>query len=438
MRRSLVIARAELSAFLRSKSFLIGLLVPPAMAILAGFASFATQSPRPPPQVYRMAVVDPNGVFGKAIEQAVAKRNTETRMRGERGWVLIPTLADPGDDSLDVLRRDLAHQVQVGEIWAFTEIPADLMQLADPVGRVRIYAATTVGHEFETWFEQTLREVARAQALRDAPIPDELRARLGREIRIEPILLALRESEDPTESSAAKPTSISDQLGSFRGLPVGGPLALMVFLLISMSSGPLMQGVIEEKSNRVSEILLSSVSPFQLMLGKLLGSLAASGCGAILYLSVLIAALLGFGIELPPSLFVWFLVFLALGALLWGSVFLAIGAACTDIKDTQNLVLLSLVVQIVPLFFLTSIVMSPSTPTAVTLSLFPPSTPLVMLLRLSLEPAPPLWQPVLAALLLATCALAAVWIAGRIFRMGLLAHGRSATLREMWRWVRAD
>lgn len=438
MRRSLVIARAELSAFLRSKSFLIGLLVAPAIGIFASFASIATQSPRPPPLVYRMAVVDPSGVFAKAIEQAAAKRNTETREHGERGWMMIPTLAESGDRSLDALRRTLADQVQAGEIWAFTEIPADLMQHADPVGRVRIHAATTIGHEFETWFEQTLQEAARARALRDAPIPEELRARLGREIRIESILLAPRESADPKVSAAAKPTSLSDKLGSFRRLPVGGPLALMAFLLISMSSGPLMQGVIEEKTNRVSEILLSSVSPFQLMLGKLLGSLAASGCGAILYLGVLIAALLGFGIEIPPSLFVWFLVFLALGALLWGSVFLAIGAACTDIKDTQNLVLVSLVAQMIPLFFLTSIVMSPASPTAVTLSLFPPATPLVMLLRLSLEPVPPLWQPVLAALLLAACALAAVWIAGRIFRMGLLAHGRSATLREMWRWVRAD
>jgi ABC-2 type transport system permease protein len=385
-----------------------------------------------------MAVVDPSGVFAKTIEQAAAKRNTETRERGERGWVMIPTLAESGDRSLDALRRNLADQVRAGEIWAFTEIPADLMQHAEPVGRVRIHAATTIGHEFETWFAQTLQEAARARVLRDAPIPEELRARLEREIRIEPILLAPRESADPKVSAAAKPTSLSDKLGSFRRLPAGGPLALMTFLLITMSSGPLMQGVIEEKTNRVSEILLSSVSPFQLMLGKLLGSLAASGCGAGLYLAVLIAALLGFGIEIPAALFAWFLVFLALGALLWGSVFLAIGAACTDLKDTQNLVLVSLVAQMIPLFFLTSIVMSPASPTAVTLSLFPPSTPLVMLLRLSLEPAPPLWQPILAALLLAASALAAVWIAGRIFRMGLLAHGRSATLREVWRWVRAD
>jgi len=438
MRRSLVIARTELSAFLRSKSFLIGLLLPPAMAIFATLASSATQPPRPPPEIYRMAVVDPSGVFGKAIEQAAAKRNTETRQRGERGWVLIPTLAEPGDRSLDSLRRDLANQVLAGEIGAFAEIPADLMQQADPVGRVRVHAETTIGHEFKTWFEQTLRDETRARELREAEIPEELRARLGREIRIEPIVLAPRESENPKASAAAKPKSLSDKLGSFRRLPAGGPLALIVFILISLSSGPLMQGVIEEKTNRVSEILLSSVSPFELMLGKLLGGLAASGCGATFYLGVLVAALLGFGIEIPPSLVIWFLLFLSLGALLWGSVFLAIGAACTDLKDTQNLVLVSLVVQMIPLFFLTSIVMSPASPTAVTLSLFPPAIPLVMLLRLSLEPAPPLWQPVLAALLLAACALAAVWIAGRIFRMGLLAHGRSATLREMWRWVRAD
>jgi len=426
-----VVARAELLAFLRSKSFLIGLLLPPAMGTFAALASVSTQPPRPPPVEYRLVVVDPSGLFTKAIEQAAAKRNTETRGWGIEGWVLIPMQIQAGDRSPGDVRRDLSERVKRREIWGFVEIPSDLTQQGDAVGRVQLHAATLVGYEFQSWFARTLQDVVRAYALRSATIPEGLRAQLEREIRIDSVLLAPRDVSNTPKSSA-------DELGSLRRLPAGGALALMAFLLISLSAGPLMQGVIEEKTSRVSETLLASVSPFQLMLGKLLGGLAASGCGALLYGSVFIAALRVLGVEAPASLFVWFSIFLVLGALLWGSIFLVIGASCTDIKDTQNLVLVAILLQMLPVFFLSSIIRSPASYLALGLSLFPASAPLVMLLRLSAEPLPPVWQPALAAVLLAATAVAAVWVAGRIFRMGLLAHDKSATLREIWRWVRLD
>ena len=438
MRRSLVIARTELSAFLRSKSFLIGLILPPALGIFAVYASIATQPVRPSPRTYQLAILDPTGAFAKAIEQAAAKQNTETRTQGERGWILLAQRSETGERSLDELRQKLTEQVSAGEIWAFVEIPGGFPQHPEEVVRIPIHTAEPPGGEFESWLGNVIQEKARALALRDAELPEELRARLERRIVIQAVL---HERPPPEEANTAAPRrsgTFAERLGPLRRLAAGGPLALLTFLLIGLSSAPLMQGVMEEKASRVSEILLSSVSPFELMLGKLAGGIAASGCGAILYVGAIVAALLAFGIDIPTWLFGWFVVFLVLGALLWGSIFLAIGAACADLKDTQNLVLVSMVLQVVPMFFLTSIVMSPTSPTAIALSLFPPATPLVMLLRLSLEPAPPLWQPVLAALLLGACALAAVWVAGRIFRMGLLAHVKSATLREMWRWVRAD
>src|SRR5262245_12193109 len=142
MRRSLVIATTEFLAFLRSKSFLVGLLLPPAMGMLASLASISTQPPRSMPAEYRMVVIDPSGAFTKAIEKATAKRNTETREWGEKGWVLITTRAKLGNRSQDELRRDLADQVQRGEIWGFAEIPPNLTERNDPGPLVRIYAAT--------------------------------------------------------------------------------------------------------------------------------------------------------------------------------------------------------------------------------------------------------------------------------------------------------
>jgi ABC-type Na+ efflux pump permease subunit len=431
MRRSLFIATTEFLAFVRSKTFLFGLILPPAIGAFAIYASMATAPAHPPPREYPLAILDPVGSFAKAIEQAAAKQNTETRLQGQRGWILLARRSEPDEESLDELRHELIEQVKRGEIWAFVEVPGDLPESPEPQVRITIHAAEPPGDRFEGWLAKVIEDEARALALHNAELPRVLRTRLERQIVVHPVLHkpASPESTEPKEVE-----SRAETIRSLAKLATGGALAVLAFLLISICSAPLMQGVLEEKANRVSETLLSSVSAFELMLGKLLGGIAGSGFGAILYLGVLVPALIAYQIEIPTSSIGWFAVFLVLGALLWGSVFLAIGSACADIKDTQNLVMVALLFQMLPLFFMSSIMMSPASPIAVTLSLFPPTTPLVMLLRLSLEPTPSLWQPVLAAILLGASALFAVWIAGRIFRVGLLIHARSATLRELWRW----
>jgi len=431
MRRALLIATTEFLAFVRSRTFLFGLILPPAIAAFAIYASTATQPAPQPPREYPVAILDPVGSFAKAIEQAAAKQNTETRLTDQRGWILLARRSEPDGESLDELRQRLTLQLKEGEIWAIVEVPGDLAESPEPSVGVTVHALEPPGGRFEGWLAGVIEDEARALALRNAELPRDLRTRLEQKIVVRRVLHK-QASPEPGEPKQAE--SLAESNRFLKKLAAGGALAFLAFLLISMSSAPLMQGVLEEKANRVSETLLSSVSAFELMLGKLLGGIAGAGFGAIFYLGVLVPALLTYAIEIPFSSIGWFAVFLVLGALLWGSVFLAIGAACADLKDTQNLVMVTLLFQMLPIFFMSSIMMSPASPIAVTLSLFPPATPLVMLLRLSLEPAPPLWQPVLGALLLGACTLFAVWMAGRIFRVGLLAHSRSATLRELWRW----
>jgi ABC-2 type transport system permease protein len=121
--------------------------------------------------------------------------------------------------------------------------------------------------------------------------------------------------------------------------------------------------------------------------------------------------------------------------LLYGSTAMAIGAACNDVKDAQNFMLPMMLPLMIPMMTLLPVIESPSSPLAIGMSLFPPATPLVMLLRVALHPTAPWWQVALGASLTMMTAALCIWSAGRIFRVGLLAQGKSASLGQMARWI---
>lgn len=191
--------------------------------------------------------------------------------------------------------------------------------------------------------------------------------------------------------------------------------------------------------SRISEVIVSSITPFQLMMGKLLGGAAVSMLLAVVYLAgaYRAAAYWGYADALTWPLVAWFLVFLICAVLLFGALFVSIGAACSDFKDAQSMMTPAMLIVMLPVFTWTAVLRAPDSPLAVGLSLVPPATPFLMLLRMTLRPSPPTWQVVLSLVLVLATVVAAVWAAGRIFRTGILMHGKSATLGEMIRWVRA-
>ena len=217
------------------------------------------------------------------------------------------------------------------------------------------------------------------------------------------------------------------------------PIALMVLLyVIVLTTTPqMLNTVLEEKMGRISEVLLGSVTPFQLMLGKLIGCLGVAAILGGLYLG----CALGFAHyhdmadAVPLGLLVWFTLFLLLAIFFFGSIFIAIGSACNDLKDAQAAMTPVMLAVILPMLIWPVILKNPNGPLAVGLSLFPPATPMLMTLRLALQPGPPLWQPLLALVLTTATTLGCVWAAGKVFRTGILMQGKSATFREMLRWV---
>jgi ABC-2 type transport system permease protein len=220
------------------------------------------------------------------------------------------------------------------------------------------------------------------------------------------------------------------------------PLGMMMILLFSvMSSAPqLLNSVIEEKMSRISEVLIGSITPYQLMMGKLTGSAAVSIVLAAIYVAggVFMAGRYGYADAIRPVDIAWLFVFLSMAVFMFGSIFITIGAACSDLKDAQGMMTPAMLLLMLPWMTWFSIINAPESPVSVALSLFPTATPFLMLLRLAIPPGPPIWQVVLGVILTAATSVAFVYAAGKIFRTGLLMQGKAATFGEMWKWVRAE
>ena len=188
-----------------------------------------------------------------------------------------------------------------------------------------------------------------------------------------------------------------------RGISFFIPFGLMLLMFISVMAvaQPMLSSVIEEKQQRIAEVLLGSASPFQIMMGKLIGNVGVALTIVAVYLTggYILAAHYGYADLLPTWLLGWFLAFDVLACMLYGSIFIAVGAACTEIKETQALLTPVMILLILPLMVWFTIVQEPLSGFAEWTSLVPLATPMLMLLRMAASPMVPWWQPVLGIVL---------------------------------------
>jgi ABC-type Na+ efflux pump permease subunit len=217
------------------------------------------------------------------------------------------------------------------------------------------------------------------------------------------------------------------------------PLAclMLMFLAIFVGASPLLQSVLEEKMARIAEVLLGSVTPFELIMGKLLGTVGMSLTMVSVYLAGGYYALHHFGYAemFPTHLLVWFVIFMSLAVLMYGSLFSAIGAAVTDMKEAQSAMMPLIIVAMLPMFVWLNVVRSPTATFSQVASLVPFATPMLMLLRQAVPPGVPLWEPILGVVLVLLTTVICVFAAGRIFRVGILMQGKGANVAQMLKWA---
>lgn len=236
----------------------------------------------------------------------------------------------------------------------------------------------------------------------------------------------------------------------FMGAFVGAMLLYMVILLYAVA---VMRATMEEKTGRVVEILISSVRPWELMLGKILGvgsvgltQLAVWILFGVLALTMGLPALVAARPEMVdpeflmntmpgPGLSTLFVALFLGGYFLYAALYAAVGAMCSTEEEAQQAQLPVVLLLVVPVLFLMPVIENPSSSTAVAASLVPFFSPILLYARAATGSVPA-WQIGAALVLLFGGVLVVAWLAGRIYRVGILMQGKRPTLTELWRWVR--
>jgi ABC-2 type transport system permease protein len=215
-------------------------------------------------------------------------------------------------------------------------------------------------------------------------------------------------------------------------------MGILLFMGVMIGGQALMTSTIEEKSSRVIEVLLAAVSPLELMWGKLLGQLGVGLVSMAVYVTLGVLALLQFALTglLDPLLVVYLVVFFLIAYLVYGALMQAIGAAVSQLADAQSLLAPVMMLMVIPYALTPIIGRAPDSAIAVAASFIPPVNAFAMLARLASSSPPPFWQVLLSILAGLAGAWLAVWFSAKVFRVGLLMHGKPPGFATLIRWAR--
>src|SRR5690606_12967316 len=396
--------------------FLILLMVvPPLIGYLAAESN-----------IRRIAVVDQTGVLAEAMEAASTERHQ-----------FIPTR-----QSIDSVRAAVMNE----EFEGYLVLPESLI---GGIGRATYYSMGGGGLSLAAELEGIVDAVVDGYRLEAQNAPPEVLEILSSRTPVR--LVTITEEGERADSSAASAA-------------IGFMLGFIIYVAMFLYGAYVMHGVMEEKQSRVLEVVVSSVRPFELLMGKVLG-IGAMGIVHMrvwgIFVLVLtfsagnivsifldpadfnlpqnvsgdeILAQTDFALpQLSPDIFVWFILFFLGGYLLYASLFAAVGSSVEHQQDAQGLMMPVTILIIIPIMFITVLVESPDTPLAVVLSMIPFFSPILMVVRLAVTSVP-FWQVGTAFLLLCLTFVGTVWVCGRIYRVGILMYGKKPTLRDLARW----
>jgi ABC-2 type transport system permease protein len=398
----------------RTKAFIIGTLAGPVILGLMMLvpALMADRVGKP----MSLAVLDVGGEVGTAVEAALRRAENNGRQRFE---IVAPGAASSGD-----MRTHLRDRVLRGELDGFVVLPREIVEASEA--------------EF---YGRNVSNVGEIQSLRWT-VNDALR-----EFRLRRAGLSQDQLEQATRNLELKTIQLSE---SGEREDQGASFIFSIVLLMMMYTSMLMWGqaltnsIIEEKTSRVIEVMASSAPPFDLLFGKLLG---VGGAGLVQFLvwglGMLLVSLYG-AAALPASASLpqisglvigGFVVYFLLGFFLYGSIYASVGALVNTQQEAQSLLMPVILPIILAMMMFPVIIRSPDSTASVLLSLVPFFTPLLMFLRITVL-EPPLWQIALSIVLTMATIAGNIWVAARVYRVGILMYGKRPTFPEIVRWVR--
>ncbi len=412
-----IIAKREYLSRIKSKGFWLATIALPlfmtAMMVVPSLVMSKTQTTQ------KIALVDTTGTVADALIASLERSGRQAIFEVER-------IKLTGDEQ--ALRADLDARVLDDDIAAWIWVSDETLESDS----IEYHAESVSNFLTQQILSSKVSEVVRGMRLAEAGFDVEAIGELSRSISLSTVRIT-------EEGSKAE--------GGFGALIVAIALFFMLYMTIIIYGTQVMLGVLEEKASRVVEVMLSAVAPIDLMAGKLLGICGVAMTQLAIWIStafvitspaMLALAPLPEGFVLPslsPVVIAHFFGYFLLGFAFFASFYAMIGSAFNNQQEAQQMSSIGVVFLIAPMMVFMPVLNDPDSTLAVTMSLFPLFTPLLMILRIAVK-MPPTWQIVLSYVLTLAACGGMVWLAARVYRVGILMYGKKPSLKELWRWIR--
>lgn len=333
--------------------------------------------------------------------------------------------------------------------------------LAQHPEAVKIYSTSEIQHDLQKYVEDLLGEQVRKDKVKAYNIPEL--EKVMEDVQQGLTVSTVKWNKEGTETESS--TEIAMVLGLMS--------ALLIYMFVLIYGAMVMQGVMEEKTNRIIEVLVGSVKPFELMMGKLIGIMLVGFTQILIWGTMLITITTILGVSLSPSMpaaematamtdqqaalaaaqdtpvqellgtlanlpiteiVILFVLYFLGGYILYSSFYAAIGAAVNSQEDSSQFMMPMMIIMVFSLYAAMGSMENTDGPLAFWASLFPLTSPVVMMVRIPF--GVPLWQEALSLALLFVTAIGFVWVSAKIYRVGILMYGKKPSFKDLWKWLR--
>ena len=419
MNKLLLIIQREYTTLVARKSFIVITLLIPFLFVAIGAVPVLISEWNNSGSAEAVTVIDETGRLAGVITDTESFRFLP--LKGEAGSTDVKSFFDQAGNSMSAL----------------VVIPANVLDSA----KVNIYSKSTVNMALVSHVTESLNDTLTAVKIASMGVPNL--DKMVKEAQVDIDVNSVKLSDDGTESEASTTAA----------MVLGMVLAFITYMFVLTYGAMIMNSVIEEKTNRIVEVIVSSCKPFQLMMGKIIG-VALVGLTQFLIWAILISvAVGGLGISLANdpmsdlavvfnaiqsvnlvSIFTCFVVYFLGGYLLYASLFAGFGSAVDQASDASQFTSPIIIVMVVALYAGIGCMENPNGSMAMWCSMIPFTSPIVMMVRLPYDV--PFWQIAVSVALLYGTAFGLVWVSSRIYRIGILRYGKKFTFKEIMGWVK--
>jgi ABC-2 type transport system permease protein len=448
MRKFLAVTKREYKKVVFSWAFLIGTLLAPLIASLFAIVPMMIFSIKSDP--IRLVIADQTGkvatrlrenlspdkfteksreavnnAFGQTSQSQEEKIKESARQLGD-GFIFVDYQWD--DQTVEQIQAQLSERIKQDQLDAYLIIPPDF---GSPGAKFEFFSRNSGDFIAKETLQDALNEAVLSERLSEANISEARLKELSREVRLDVTKVSERGEE-------------KDDGGTFGASFIIG---LLIYLTLAIYGQAILGAIVEEKETRIAEILFSSAKPFELMMGKLVGvGLAGLTQLAIWIFSAL--ALITFGLSsfkaagmpvtmpnISPLMIASFFIFFLLGFFIYATIYALIGSMVTNVQEGGQFSMIPVIILLMAFYCFLPITRDPNSTFAFWASVAPFLAPITMPVRILTE-MPPLWQILLAILFNLTAIIGLVWVASRVYRVGMLMYGKRATIPEVWKWIR--